>query len=682
MYAAVPAALGGRFGLRGRADDAARVARPAGLSFHALPVAARIYVWVVVVAGTIALIQFVPRTIPDPALFAAVLLTACVTAAWKVNLPIPLVSGSTLSVSYAAKLMALLLLGPQAAVVVAVAGALTQCTYHAKQPYPLYRTIFSIAAEAITMGATGVAYTWLGGSTGPFELSTLAKPLVGAIAAYFVFNTGLVAAAIGLSTDRPVARVWRDDFLWSGVTYMVAGSTGAMAAVVIERGEQWMAVLLLAPVYLTYRTYELFAARLDDQQRHMAEMSRVYELLAAEKERVDAARAAAEEANRLKDQFLAIISHELRTPLNAILGWADMLCGGKLDSVQADRAHHVIYGSAKRQAQLIEDLLDVARIMAGKLRLERHPLDMHDVAREAISSVQPIADGKQIAISLQVDPALRGVDGDRDRLVQITWNLLSNAIKFTPDGGAVRVALRADGNELALSVTDSGQGIPRDFLPWVFEPFRQADGSNTRTHGGLGLGLSIVKQLVEAHGGTVSAASEGEGRGSTFVVRLPMMAVSFGLASATLPAPVTIANAGASLAGMTVLIVDDDEASRQVAAAHLEGRQATALTAASAAEAMELLQQHHIDVLLADLAMPGEDGLALIRRIRSSPVVTIARVPAAAVTAFSRREDHQQTLAAGFQMHLAKPLDAESLVSAVIRLRGTLAERRRSARRR
>src|SRR5688572_21561258 len=584
------------------------------MSWDALPLTARLYVVAVMVTGTAALLALLPRTYPQPGLFLVALAAACLTAAWKVNLLLPLGSGSTLSVSYAAKLMALLLLGPGQAVLIAAAGALTQCTYNVKQRYPLYRTIFSGTMEALTMGATGLVFVWLGGSSGPFDVRMLARPLVGAIATYFLLNTGLVACAIALSTGRRFADVWRNDFLWSGVTFMVAGTVGAIAAVVIDRGDHWIALLLLAPVYLTYRTYHQFIGRFDDQQRHMAEMSRMHretvealsqaheaeQALATEKERLavaladmtrleevrehllereQTARASAEQANRLKDQFLAVVSHELRTPLNAILGWADMLRGGKLDQDRRDRAHQIIYDSAKRQSQLIDDLLDVARIMSGKLRLERALVEVDEVVRAAIQVVQPAADARRVKVAFQAEASVGLVYGDKSRLQQIVWNLLSNAIKFSNEDGTIAVRLCCRNDLIELSVSDAGQGIPRDFIASVFEPFRQADGSTTRLHGGLGLGLSIVKHLVEAHNGFVSVQSAGVGCGATFTVRLPLVSVT-----AQVPAfndsRVMLNPAAAQLLdGVSVLIVDDDEESRAVVAAHLEGHRAAVLTA-------------------------------------------------------------------------------------------------------
>jgi signal transduction histidine kinase/ActR/RegA family two-component response regulator len=678
-------AVAQRFGLA-RHRNAATVAPPqTGLSWGALPQIAQIYVVLVIAAGTTVLVQWFPRTYARPSLFFLVLASVCVTAAWKVNLPIPLTSGSTLSVSYAAKLMALLLLGPEHAVLIAVAGAFVQCTYKVKQPYPLYRTVFSMTAEALTMVATSVAYVSLGGPTGPFDVSifALAKPLIGAIAVYFLFNTGLVAGAIALSTHQRITKVWRSDFLWSGVTFMVAGTAGAMAAIVINRGNFWVALLLLAPIYLTYRTYQLFVARLDDQQRHMTEMRKMHEARHELLEREQTARASAEQANRLKDQFLAIVSHELRTPLNAILGWTDMLRQGMLDEGRRERAYQVVYDSAQRQAQLIDELLDIARIVSGKLRLDVTSVDLQEVVRAALNVVQPAADAKGVHLVFQADTVVCEIEGDKARLQQIAWNLASNAIKFTPKGGRVHVQLRRLDEFIELVVADTGQGIPHEFLASVFEPFRQADESTTRVNGGLGLGLSIVRHLVEAHGGTVTVQSSGQDQGATFTVRLPIPAANpqrldasvAGLITAPpLPAHAT------SLKGISVLVVDDDEEGRLIVATQLEAHHAGVFTASSAAQALDVLQREHIDVLLADIAMPEEDGYTLIRRVRALRSSALASIPAAALTAFARNEDRLQALEAGFHSHLAKPIDANLLVTTVARLGGKPADRRQGRR--
>jgi signal transduction histidine kinase/ActR/RegA family two-component response regulator len=505
----------------------------------------------------------------------------------------------------------------------------------------------------------------LGGSvTG--SVAPLAKPVVASIATYFCLNTGLVAGAIALSTGRRVWTIWREDFLWSASSFMVAGSAGAAAAVIIARGEHWTALLLLAPVYLVYSTYRLFVGRLADQKRHLDEMTRLESARADLLEREQAARASAETANRLKDQFLATVSHELRTPLSAILGWAEMLQSGILSDDKRARASEAIFNNAKRQAQLIDELLDVARIMSGKLRLEQSAIDPQEIVDGAVETVQPAAEAKGVRITVAIDPAVGAFHGDGPRLQQVLWNLLSNAVKFTPAGGVVSVAVRLSGKAGEIVVRDSGAGIPRDFLPCVFEPFRQADGSRTRLHGGLGLGLAIVKQLVEAHGGTVHVDSNGEGQGATFSVRLPIIPATRRrrqrpLADVATPSSVT-------LAGLSVLVVDDDDESRSVVAACLESHGASVMTAQSSSEALDLLQRERVDVLLADVAMPGEDGYTLVRKVRALQAPRAATIPAAALTAFAREEDRQDALQAGFQMHLTKPIDAGALVAAVATL--------------
>jgi signal transduction histidine kinase/ActR/RegA family two-component response regulator len=680
----------------------AGAARPATERWRALPVGARLYVAAVIAAGVVVVAAFAPRTLPHPLLFVALAVFACVTSAWKVTLPIPVTNGSTLSVSYAANVMTLLLLGPERAVIVAVLGVWVQCKYRPKRPYPLYRAIFSAAVAAITMAATSATYAALGGTAAPLEFSTLARPLVGAMTAYFVVNTGLVAAAIASSTGRGLVDTWRRDFLWSAASFMVAGAAGAFGAMVVHEGEGWKAVLIAAPIYLVYRSYELFAGRLEDQQRHTREIQGLHQetvralgaaretehLLAAEKERLAvalaemsrleelrnqlldrerASRASAEAANRVKDHFLAIVSHELRTPLNAVLGWAEMLCKGKVAPHMRDRALTCIYNGARRQAQLIEDLLDVSRLTSGKLRLQHASVDLRETLRDALQLAQPAADAKRIRLTASADIRVAHVRGDGARLQQVASNLLSNAIKFTPEDGLVHVQLRRADDAAEVVVSDTGKGIAPEFLPWVFEPFRQADESTTRVHAGLGLGLAIVRSIVEAHGGRVSVQSAGEGQGATFTVRLPhqpglesMEDPAGGWSPASEPAGIA-----PSIAGTSVLVVDDDEQTREVVAAHLLGCQASVLTAASAEQALDLLHRERVDVLLADIGMPDVDGYSLIRRLRASPIAAVAAIPAAALTAFVRDDDRQRALDAGFQLHLAKPVDERSLLSAV-----------------
>ena len=414
----------------------------------------------------------------------------------------------------------------------------------------------------------------------------------------------------------------------------------------------------------------------DVTERHRAERERAALLEAAR-----AAERGAEHASRTKDEFLAMVSHELRTPLNAVLGWADMLRSGTLAKARRERAVDAVYANAKRQVRLIDELLDISRIMSGKLRLERTALDLPGVVRAALDVVQPAADAKHLHLAVEADPSIGPFYADAARLQQIFGNLLSNAVKFTPEGGAVHLRIcRVDG-VVECVVTDAGPGISPDFLPSVFEPFRQADGSTTRRHGGLGLGLSIVKHLVEAHGGTVTAESSGGRQGATFIVRLPIVSVYADEPDPTAAesmTPVdtpTVGVATVSLQGVSVLVVDDDADSREIVAASLEQFGAVVLTAASAAEALDLLKTERVHVLLADVAMPDEDGYTLIRQLRALQRPDTAAIPAAALTSMARAEDRQHALQAGFQLHLAKPIDSRSLVDAVAALLHPVAAR-------
>jgi signal transduction histidine kinase/CheY-like chemotaxis protein len=671
-------------------------------SWRSLPLGARVYVTSVVALGAAWLAVSFPTTFPDPVMFLSLAVFACVTSMWKVTLPIAVANGSTLSASFAAIMSSLLLLGPRHAAPIAVAAAITQCCYRPKAPYPIYRTIFSAAAAAITISATGAVYMVLGGVIPPATSFALAKPLVGAIGTYFLVNTSLVAGAIALSSNRRFAETWGRDFLLSAANFMVAGSAGALTAMVVQRGDHWIAVVVLAPIYLTYRSYELFAGRLEYQKRHTEAMRRLNRktmaaleqaqsaerALAGEKERLavalaemtqleesrnqlllreQAARAAAEDASRLKDQFLAIVSHELRTPLNAVLGWAEMLSRRPIEGPLRDRAIRGISEGAKRQARLIEDLLDVASIASGKMRLDRTLVDLGDVISDALLIAQPAAAAKQVRLSFEREAWTPKIFGDRVRLEQIASNLITNAVKFTPDGGSVDVQLRRAGDQTELVCSDTGQGIAAEFLPSVFEPFRQADESTTRVHSGLGLGLSIVKSLVQAHDGTVRVHSAGEGLGSTFVVTLPV-AIWVRTAKAASSGDAPPLRDVPSLAGIRVLVIDDDEESREVVAAHLQGCAADVSTVSSAADGFALLQQERFDVLLADIGMPGEDGYSLMQRIRAQCPSASASIPAAALTALARDEDRERALRAGFQLHLAKPIDASAVVAAVATL--------------
>jgi signal transduction histidine kinase/CheY-like chemotaxis protein len=389
--------------------------------------------------------------------------------------------------------------------------------------------------------------------------------------------------------------------------------------------------------------------------------------------REQAARAEAEAASRAKDEFLALVSHELRTPLSAMLLWLRMLRAKKLDPSAIADAIAKIERSAQAQAKLIEDLLDVSRIITGKLRLHVRPVRLEAVIQAAVDAVAPAAEAKGIALATSFDASVPPLSGDPDRLQQVVWNLLSNAIKFTPQGGRVEVHLERAAPHARLSVVDTGAGIEPSLLPHVFDRFRQGE---TRTSGGLGLGLALVRHLVEAHGGTVGARSEGAGRGATFVVDLPIPAVHVGPPDARLALP---APAAPALDGVRVLVVDDERDARDVMTTVLESHNAEVVAAASAEEALAALADATPDVLVCDIGMPGEDGYALIRKIRGRETEHGGRLPAAALTAYTRFEDRTRALLAGFQIHLPKPIEPDELVAVVANLAGWTRGHPRSA---
>jgi signal transduction histidine kinase len=373
-----------------------------------------------------------------------------------------------------------------------------------------------------------------------------------------------------------------------------------------------------------------------------------------------------ERSNRMKDDFLGIVSHELRTPLSAILGWARMLKRGVVSSGAArERALDAIERNATLQARLVDDLLDVSRIVSGKLELETSNVDVASIVEAAIDSVRPslLAKGLEVRLSMAHDGAT--VLGDARRLQQVVWNLLTNAIKFTGPGGRIDLFVSRNGRTVRMSVRDNGIGIPADVLPFVFERFKQADGSATRRHGGLGLGLSIVRHVVEAHGGVVQALSAGEGEGTEIVVELPALP-----AESTPSLPVSEAQPlGGRLQGARILLVDDDDDTRDFLATALGTAGAQMRGAATARAAFEAVTDWRPDVIVSDISMPEEDGYSFIRRVRSLPAEAGGRTPAVALTALARPKDRVSALAAGFQTHLPKPVDPNELVLAVANLR-------------
>jgi PAS domain S-box-containing protein len=394
------------------------------------------------------------------------------------------------------------------------------------------------------------------------------------------------------------------------------------------------------------------------------------------------ARQEAEAANRTKDEFLGTLSHELRTPLTAILGWARMLSAGQLDESNKQRALETIERNARAQSQLIEDILDVSRVISGKLRLEVRPLDLATVIDAAVDTALPAADAKDIRLQRVLDSGASMVSGDSTRLQQVVWNLLANAIKFTPRGGRVQIRLERINSHVEIVISDTGQGMSSDILPFIFERFRQADSTSTRAHGGLGLGLAIVRHLVELHGGTVEAESAGVGQGSIFTVKLPLIAMrSVDLSAERREERVHPTFSGGIpfecppvLNDLHVLVVDDEEDARAFVTTVLEQCGARVTGAGSAAEALLALKELRPDVLVSDLGMPEEDGYSLIKKVRALSAEEGGRTPAAALTAYARVEDRMKVLRSGFQIHLPKPIEPAELVTVVANLTGRITE--------
>jgi signal transduction histidine kinase/ActR/RegA family two-component response regulator len=385
------------------------------------------------------------------------------------------------------------------------------------------------------------------------------------------------------------------------------------------------------------------------------------------------ARSEAERANRIKDEFLSTVSHELRTPLNAILGYSQLLRMNPADQHEIEEGLNVIERNAKAQSQIIEDLLDMSRILSGKIRLDVQGVDPAEVIEAAVASLQPTADAKGIRLHTVLDPRAGTVLGDSSRLQQVVWNILSNAIKFTPKGGRVQVALARINSHVTITVSDSGGGIAPELLPHIFDRFRQGDASTTKRHGGLGLGLSIVKQLVELHGGSVFAASKGEGQGAEFTVELPVQIVQAReILSGQQAFDAARRDADGkqlSLQGIHVLVVDDEPDSRELARRLLVQHHATVTVADSADEALALFRKHRPDVLLSDIGMPEKDGYDLMRSIRALAPPE-GSVPAVALTALARPDDRKRAMLAGFQAHISKPVDAGELIAVVATFTG------------
>ncbi len=514
---------------------------------------------------------------------------------------------------------------------------------------------------------------------------------------FVLFATFIVAC--GTTHVFGVLAIWKPYYRVDGVVKLLTGlvslTTAALLWPLIPRALQ-----LPSPAQLRATNEQLAAEvvvrkRAEEEARRASEelerrvLERTAELHAALDQRADllererAAREDAEKANRLKDDFVATLSHELRTPISSILGWTMML---RANPGRADAAYglEVVERHTRAQMRMIEDLLDISRIASGKLRLDVRSVNLAEVIEAAADMVRPAAEARQVRLETVIDPRSGSVRGDSSRLQQIVWNLLSNAIKFTQRGGSVKLSVRRGDSNVQIVVEDNGQGIRPEFLPHVFERFRQQDASTTRAQGGLGLGLSIAKHLVELHGGTITAHSDGDGQGAVFTVELPATASTSTEAAETReypplrkPTPEASVEPVASprrLDGLGVLVVDDEPDSRGLIKRMLMDAGARVFVAGSGAEAMLLLRQEGdaIGIVLSDIGMPGQDGYSLMREIRSLPNegASPSRLPAIALTAFARSEDRMRALLAGFQAHLAKPAEPEELVALVASLTG------------
>jgi PAS domain S-box-containing protein len=478
----------------------------------------------------------------------------------------------------------------------------------------------------------------------------------------------------GVTREQVIGRPFWETLWWEGLPEMQAGWPARLAEAARSDGPVFSVDSYRAADGTRVADASITAVRDADGRVEffIVQASDITERKRVEEERERLLRES-QEANRLKDEFLATVSHELRTPLTAILGWAHLMRGGQVEGEGAVKALETIERNARVQAQLIDDLLDVSRIVTGKLRLELTPVTPDSFIDPAVEAVRPAAEAKGVRLQKVIDTGVGAVMGDSARLQQVVWNLLSNAVKFTPRGGRVLVSLGRVNSQVEIAVTDTGAGIEPEFLPHVFERFRQADQRTTRQHGGLGLGLSIVRHLVELHGGSVRADSAGEGTGSTFTVMLPVAPIyrredaekrARPAARDTPPAH----ECPERLDGLRVLVVDDEPDARELLAVGFGHCGARVTTASSAREALEALAGEKFDVLVSDIGMPGEDGYELIRRVRALPPEAGGRTPAVALTAYARTEDRLRAMRAGFEMHVSKPVELTELVVVIANL--------------
>ena len=642
-----------------------------------------VYMWSLVIAGAAIVLGSIYELQYVRLDASFIFLCLMVMASSVVAIKIPRVSGR-ITVADTFIFLAMLLYGGAAAILLSALEGVVATLIISKRP----RTIlFNSAILATSTFFTVVALYWFFGAPANIAGTTFSKNFFVAVCTMalvqYIANTVLIAIEKSSKIKESIWNTWRTYYLWTSVTYFAGASAAGIIAVLIKNYD-FYAVVATVPIILiicfTYQTYlkniESSIAQTEAARLHVQELSRyITELQRSEDAReqlllrAERARSEAEAANRIKDEFLATLSHELRTPLTSLLGWSSVLRESRHDEKVLAQGLDAIDRNAHVQAQLIDDLLDVSRIVSGKLNLDVRPLDIGSVTRAAINVVHPAADAKQITLDYWAQPGLGAISADSARLQQIVWNLLSNAVKFTPHGGKINVRVERAGPNATVTVSDTGQGIAPEFLPRVFDRFRQADSSTTRSFGGLGLGLAIVRHLVELHGGTVSAESEGVGKGATFSASFPLLSDRSG--------PITVMHSGEihasefrSLDGLRVLLVDDELETREIISTVVERTGAEVKSCTSAREALNEVVEWRPDVILSDIAMPDEDGYSFINRVRSLSQNEGGNTPAAALTAYAREEDRKQALAAGFQMHIAKPIGAGQLVTMIAKLAG------------
>jgi signal transduction histidine kinase/ActR/RegA family two-component response regulator len=642
-----------------------------------------VYMWVLVIAGAIIALVSAYQLPFDNLDARFVFLCLMVIASSLIAIRIPRVSGR-ITVADTFVFLGMLMYGGAAAILLSALEGVAVTLIISRKPRVF---ILNSAILATSTFFTSTVLNLIFGPPAGITPNEFSQRFFYAICVMgfvqYIANTTLIAIEKAAKIKESIWHTWRTYYLWTSVTYFTGASAAGIIAILIKNNG-FYAVVATVPIILiigfTYHTYlkniENSVAQTEAARLHVEELSKyITELQRSEEARgqlllrAERARAEAEAANRIKDEFLATLSHELRTPLTSLLGWSSVLREAQRDEKILSQGLEAIDRNARIQAQLIDDLLDVSRIVSGKLNLDVRPLDISSVTRAAINVVRPAADAKGICLDYSAQPGLGAISADSARLQQIIWNLLSNAVKFTPHGGQISIRVEQEESDARVTVKDTGQGIDAEFLPRVFDRFRQADSSTTRSFGGLGLGLAIVRHLVELHGGTVSAHSDGVNKGATFSATFPLLAER--------TEPITVAHSAEngslenhSLEGLRVLLVDDEPEARHIISTVITRTGGEVKSCKSASEALAELAEWKPDVILSDIAMPDEDGYSFIGKVRSLPAEKGGEIPAAALTAYARDSDRRQALAAGYQMHIAKPIGAGQLVTMIARLAG------------